>query len=288
VTSSKTYSATTNPPIGFLDSGIGGLPYLDRARELLPHERFVYLADREHFPYGTRTRDEIRSIVIGAVTTLVNAAHPKLFVVACNTASVVSLAELRATFSLPFVGVVPAIKPAGEAVHGGKIGVLATERTVEDPYLTNLQREFAPDSRLVQVPAGELVQIIESRLAVASKEEILSVLQPAADLLLAESVDTVVLGCTHFVHIGNELRELLARAVPVLDSVDGVARQVARVCGQDGETPVDPPLITPSGRTDLAQDILLVTGGEPGENYRQLAARYNLRLVVNGFGEQVE
>jgi glutamate racemase len=283
VTSSKTYSATAEPPIGFIDSGIGGFPYLERVRELLPREKFVYLADREHFPYGVRPHDEIRTIVIAAVTKLVNAVRPKLVVVACNTASVVSLAELRATFSIPFVGVVPAIKPAGSAAPGGKIGVLATERTVEDPYLSNLLQDYAPGSRLVQIPASDLVQIIETRLATAPKIEIMTALCSAVDRLRAESVDSVVLGCTHFIHVRKELCELLGPDVPVFDSVEGVARQVARVSGNGGNGAIRTRRSMLDGAQDPEPTILLVTGGDPGDNYRNLAAQYKMKLVPHGF-----
>ena len=280
--------ATADQPIGFVDSGIGGLPYLRRARELLPEERFVYLADRRHFPYGVQSRDAIREIVMNAVAELVSVARPKMVVVACNTASVVSLSELRRTFSIPFVGVVPAIKPAGAAAPDGRIGVLATERTVEDPYVSDLIREFAPNSGLVLVPAGELVEIIESRLTLASPKEILDILRQSAAKLIAESVNVVVLGCTHFTHIRDELSELLRHEVPVLDSVEGVARQIVRVCGHAGRAG-DAAHAAAGPKTE---DLLLVTGREarrePGgaaardavENYRRLAVRFNLKLLA--------
>jgi glutamate racemase len=294
VTVSTASSATADQPIGFIDSGIGGLPYLRRARELLPNERFVYLADRENFPYGVRSREEIREIVIGAVTTLVDAVQPKMVVLACNTASVVSLSELRERFSIPFVGVVPAIKPAGTAVPNGCIGVLATDRTVEDPYVSNLIQEFAPNSGLVLVPAGELVETIEARVALASRDEILGVLRASAEELTGKGVDIVVLGCTHFIHIRDELSALLGHKIPVLDSVEGVTRQIVRVCEQTGRADRGPEAV--KGRR--GPDLLLVTcrrsgrkiGRGPhrgsaaedgGENYRRLAERYNLELLVH-------
>ena len=285
MTCSTASLATTDQPIGFVDSGIGGLPYLQRARELLPEERFVYLADRQHFPYGVQSPSAIRDIVMNAVAQLVNVARPKMVVVACNTASVVSLSELRATFSIPFVGVVPAIKPAAAAAPNGRIGVLATERTVEDPYVSNLIREFAPNSGLVLVPAGELVEIIESRLTVAARKEILGILRKSAQQLIAESVDVVVLGCTHFIHVRDELSELLGHKVPVLDSVEGVARQIVWVCGHAGRAGEAPDAAAGPGR----EDLLLVSGGdarrEPGgaagENYRRLAVKFDLKLLAH-------
>jgi len=289
VTSSKASLATADQPIGFVDSGIGGLPYLERARELLPGERFVYLADRQNFPYGVRSPGAIRDIVMNAVSELVDTVRPKMVVVACNTASVVSLAELRQRFSIPFVVVVPAIKPAGAAAPGGRIGVLATERTVEDPYVTELVREFAPNSGLVLVPAGGLVEIIESRLTVVARDEITDALRRSVEELMAKWVDVVVLGCTHFLHVRSELCELLGEKIPVLDSVEGVARQVVRVCESGGRRNRPPD----ASAAPREENLLLVTGTGPGkpaigrggadasENYRRLAVKFGLRLLAH-------
>ncbi len=147
--------------IAFLDSGIGGIPYFVRARELLPDFRYVYLADTAHFPYGKQEVNEVRKIVHGAVGALIERFEPEVIVVACNTASVVALDSLRERFDVAFVGVVPAIRPAAKLVGDGTIGVLATERTVNDPYVSRLIKEYAPSANVVLVPAGGLVELVE-------------------------------------------------------------------------------------------------------------------------------
>lgn len=263
---SSSSSETTERPVGFLDSGIGGLPYLARTRELLPEERFVYYADRGNFPYGERTVGEVKRIVRAAANELVAREQPKLVCVACNTASVVSLDVLRSAFRIPFVGVVPAIKPAGAISGGGRIGVLATARTVDDPYVSNLISEFAAGSRVELVAAGELVAAIENDLAGLGRERIRALLaRPVQELVRAE-VDVVVLGCTHFVHIRDELSELLGGTIHVVDSVEGVARQVVRVCERAGRS-----------SAKSGTDVMIVSDGVDA-NYRAMAQKYGLTL----------
>jgi glutamate racemase len=126
-------------PVLFLDSGIGGIPYCRRFQENNPQEALCYLADRLHFPYGTRNQKDLVLILTTLVEKLVKTVDPKIIVLACNTATVSALAELRQCFpGLPFVGTVPAVKPAMLASKTGTIGVLGTERTIEDPYIRRL------------------------------------------------------------------------------------------------------------------------------------------------------
>ena len=128
----------TPEPVAFLDSGVGGLPYLAHARKHLHSERFVYVADRENFPYGEKSRTAIIAAALSVAGRLLEREHPRLVVVACNTMSVVALADLRARFPVPFVGVVPAVKPAASLSRRKRVGVLATRQTVEGDYLRNL------------------------------------------------------------------------------------------------------------------------------------------------------
>jgi glutamate racemase len=123
-------SEMTPDPIAFLDSGVGGLPYLAHTRRLLPGERYVYVADRENFPYGEKESARIVDAALSLTERLVAREHPRLVVVACNTMSVIALPMLRARFSLPFVGVVPAVKPAASLSRRRRVGVLATRQTV--------------------------------------------------------------------------------------------------------------------------------------------------------------
>ncbi|MDR2607588.1 MAG: aspartate/glutamate racemase family protein, partial [Treponema sp.] len=130
-------------PILFIDSGIGGIPYCRNFRERNPAETVVYLADHFHFPYGKRSKEELATILGALLESLIGEYDPKISVMVCNTASVSALAELRERFpSLPFVGTVPAIKPAVEGSAGRVVGVLGTERTIDDPYIASLAGRY--------------------------------------------------------------------------------------------------------------------------------------------------
>jgi glutamate racemase len=153
-------SAMNEGPIAFVDSGVGGLTYVEHARRRLPLERFIFAADRRNFPYGPKTDVEVTRAVVALMEAIVPRERPKLVVVACNTASVVSLAELRARFSVPFVGVVPAVKPAAEISRKKRIGVLATQRTVKTGYLRELIRRFAGGCVVTCLPSGDLVEFV--------------------------------------------------------------------------------------------------------------------------------
>ncbi len=151
----------TPETIGFLDSGIGGLPYLAHLRRRRGGGRFVYVADRENFPYGEKGREEIIAATLSLAGRLIARENPRLVVVACNTMSVVALDALRARFSLPFVGVVPAVKPAAELSRRRRVGVLATRQTVEGEYLRKLIERHANGCSVVSLSSGGLVEFVE-------------------------------------------------------------------------------------------------------------------------------
>ena len=243
----------TAGPVAFIDSGIGGLPYLAAVRRLVPGARLVYAADRERFPYGDKRSAEITDAVLSIVGRLIEREHPRLIVVACNTASVVALDELRRHFPLPFVGTVPAVKPAAAWSRSRRIGVLATQRTVEGEYLRDLVERFAGDCEVVGLPANDLVAFVENDLHRASAAERAARAESEAARVRNAGVDTVVLGCTHFLHLEVELRNAFGPDVTLVDSRDGVARQVARLAG--GSAPQGGPRPRP--------DAFYLTGPEP-------------------------
>lgn len=266
-------------PIAFLDSGIGGVPYLLACRRELPAERYVYYADNAHFPYGERSTDELRSIVVETAGRLIEREHPRLIVVACNTASVVALEHLRESFAVPFVGVVPAIKPAAEEVGDGSIGVLATSRTVEDAYVSMLIRRFARDNDVRLVAAGGLVQLVEERLGSIEPSELSLVLREPVRELRDSGVRAVVLGCTHFIHVRDRIEELLGPEIRIVDSVEGVTRQTMRIAGQiTGETaeagPQEASAGTPPGHTEFLVSSL----ERASSSYRHLAKTHGFAL----------
>jgi glutamate racemase len=215
--------------VGFFDSGVGGLPYLALAESRLPHEWFVYIADTENYPYGDKSPGEIRSIVMRLMDRVCQKVTLKCMVIACNTASVVALDDLRKQYPIPFVGVVPAVKPAAAFSEKKKIGVLATLRTVKDEYLKHLISDFADGCEVIVVPVGEIRDIVEKRFFTATPDEKKALLKNAVQELKAREVDAVVLGCTQLLFLEKEFTEVLGNGISVIDSREGVVNQLVRV-----------------------------------------------------------
>jgi glutamate racemase len=262
----------SNATVCFLDSGIGGLPYLEAARVYLKGHRLVYLADREFYPFGTKDPHDLRNHLVERVGRLIGLFDPSCVVLACNTATVVALEELRRRFSVPFVGVVPAIKPAAEHTDGRGIVVLATSRTVRERYVADLVERFAANREVVGVERGPTVDFVEKRWGEAPDEERLEAAAEALSSVDLDRTDAVVLGCTHFVFLRPYMERLVEGRLRIVDSVEGVSRQIGRVCdkpapalghGSEGEQP----------------DLLIVTGDDAlHRGYGDLAERFSLRL----------
>ena len=233
-------SGPAGRPIVVMDSGVGGLPYLEAARRILPGERYVYLADRAGFPYGTRTREEIEAIVLDRLVRLASAFRPKAMVIACNTASQAALAASRLRLpELPIVGTVPAIKPAALRTRSGTIGVMATEHALVDPYLDDLIARHAPGARVVREPAQDLVAFVERHFVASGTEEREKAVLEHVSHLLDAGADEIVLACTHFLHVAEDIGRVASRLsggprreVEVVDSREGVARRLRDVLAE--------------------------------------------------------
>jgi len=215
-------------PILFFDSGVGGLSVLSPTLELLPNAPIVYAADSAGFPYGKRTEAEIASRVPALLGRLVERYHPRLAVIACNTASTIALEHVRSALDLPVVGTVPAIKPAAEMSKSRIIGVLGTEATVRQPYVDDLAAKFASDCTIIRHGSPELVELAEAKLAGqnVSVEAVKSAAQHMFDAANGDRLDTVVLACTHFPLLLDELREAFPH-VSYVDGGPGIARRIA-------------------------------------------------------------
>lgn len=227
-------------PVLFFDSGVGGLSVLAAAQRLLPRMPVVYAADSAGYPYGVKSEAEIAARVPALLGRLVERYHPRLAVIACNTASTIALAHVRSALDLPVVGTVPAIKPAAAGSASRVIGVLGTEATVRQPYVDRLAAEFAADCTVLRHGSAELVDLAEAKLRGAPTDpaafaRILAGLteQPGGDRM-----DVVVLACTHFRLVEDELRA--AAPLAYVDGADGIARRIAFLTeGQDW--PATPP-----------------------------------------------
>lgn len=213
-------------PIGVFDSGAGGLTVLSSLRQELPGETYMYFGDTAHCPYGMRSDAEITELSVRAIRFLVSHGA-KLIVVACNTASQVALNTLRATFPIPFVGVVPAVKPAARATRKGRIGIAATNQAAKARYLRQLIDEFAEGISVHAVGCPELVTLVEQGELDGPRVE--QTVREALQPLLAEDVDVIVLGCTHFPALRPVIERITSKRVQIIDSGSAVARRTRTV-----------------------------------------------------------
>ncbi len=216
-------------PIGIFDSGVGGLSVLRAIRRQMPSLPVIYLADQGHVPYGPRPLEEVRSFS-EAVTRFLLTQGARLIVVACNTASAAALHYLRQTFpETPFVGMEPAVKPAAETTQTGVVGVLATPATFQGALYASVVERFANGVTLLQHTCPGLVQQIEAGELDTPKTR--AILEDALNLMLAQGIDTVVLGCTHYPFVIPLIQEIVGEKVRVIDPAPAVARQVGRLVG---------------------------------------------------------
>jgi len=217
-----------NAPLLFFDSGVGGLSVLGPTRTLLPNAPIVYLADSAGFPYGKRSEIEIASRVPALLGRAVERFHPRLVVIACNTASTIALEHVRSALDVPVVGTVPAIKPAAETSKTRVIGVLGTEATVRQPYVDDLAEAFASDCVLVRHGSPKLVELAEAKLAgePVSVDDVRAAATPLFAAPAGANIDVVVLACTHFPLLQNEL-EAAYPNVAFVDGGAGIARRIS-------------------------------------------------------------
>lgn len=214
-------------PIGVFDSGVGGLSVLREIRARLPGESLLYVADSGHVPYGEKSPEYIRERCRHIADFLLGQGA-KALVLACNTATVAAVAELRECHpGLPVVGMEPAVKPAAAATRTGTVGVLATTGTLKSAKFAALLDRFAGDVRVITQPCPGLVERIEAgELDGPQTRELLA---GFVEPLLLEGCDTLILGCTHYPFIKPLLRQLVPESVSLIDTGAAVARQLERL-----------------------------------------------------------
>jgi glutamate racemase len=219
-------------PIGVFDSGVGGLSVLRALRAQLPHEDFIFLADQGHIPYGPRPLAEVRRFSESIVRFLL-VEGCKMIVVACNTASAAALAHLRETFpGLPFVGMEPAVKPAAETTQTGVVGVIATRATFQGELYASVVERFAGDVRVLQSTCPGLVEEIEA--GNLESPEARRILESALLPMVAEGIDAVVLGCTHYPFVEGLVRQIAGEGVRIVEPSEAIARRAEWLLGAHG------------------------------------------------------
>lgn len=222
-------------PIGVFDSGLGGTSVLREARLLLPNENFIYYGDNKNAPYGDKTEDEIAKLSFACADFLVSKGV-KAILLACNTATGISIKDIRNRLLIPVVSVEPAIKPACETPGDGKILMLATLATTKLERYAKLQSRMKDPNRVINIPCSGLVERIESGVfEMGAFDDLLSqYLSPYYGI----KVDGIVLGCTHYIFIGKAIREFALRhfegECKLYDGGAGTARQLGRILAQFG------------------------------------------------------
>jgi glutamate racemase len=221
------------PTILIFDSGLGGLTVHREVRAARPDAQFIYVADDAFFPYGSHTEDALIARVGALMGELIETYRPDLAVIACNTASTLVLPHLRARFRIPFVGTVPAIKPACAASVSKRVSVLGTEATVAREYTHALIRDFANGAEVTLVGSAHLAALAEKELQGLPAEDhaIAAEIAPCFLDSRGRRTDTVVLACTHYPLLLERLTRLAPWRVTFIDPAPAIARRVVDLVG---------------------------------------------------------
>jgi glutamate racemase len=226
--------ANSAPTILVFDSGLGGLTVYREVARARPDARFVYAADDALFPYGAVEENRLVARIVELIGDLIALHRPELVVIACNTASTVALPALRARFSVPFVGTVPAIKPACAASVTRRVSVLGTEATVRREYTHALIREFAGGCHVTLVGSPHLAALAEAKINGEAVDDaaIAAEIAPCFVELDCARTDTVALACTHYPLLLDDFRRLAPWPVTFIDPAPAVARRVVELIGK--------------------------------------------------------
>ena len=214
-----------NNPIGVFDSGVGGISVLQHIHALLPHEQLLYVADSKYAPYGSKTPEEIQSRCFEIADFLI-AKGAKALVVACNTATAAAIDAMRAKYTLPILGMEPAVKPAAEASRNGVIGVLATVGTLKSAQFAALLESYGRNVKVVTQGCMGLVECIER--GELDNENTADLLKQYCQPLLDEGADTIVLGCTHYPFVRPLIEKIVGEKVALIDTGAAVAKHLQK------------------------------------------------------------
>lgn len=215
-----------NLPIGFFDSGIGGLTVLKEAIKLMPNENYIYFGDSLNAPYGVKSIDMIKNLSFEASSFLVSKGI-KALVVACNTATSAAIDDLRSRYPhMPVIGIEPALKPALNLSRKGNILIMATPVTLKEKKFNNLLNSLNIESSVIPVPCPGLAELIEE--GNVSGSAVRTYLYEALKLFQTDPIASVVLGCTHYPFIKEELTQIIGNNIPIIDGSLGTANQLKR------------------------------------------------------------
>jgi glutamate racemase len=246
---------TNNNPIGIFDSGIGGTSIWTAIHQLLPNEKTIYLADTKNAPYGQKTKQEIVDLSKKNVDFLLDMGC-KLIVVACNTATTNAIKELREQYTVPFIGIEPAIKPAATNSKTQTIGILATQGTLNSE-LFNKATEMYQDTKIIEQVGHGLVPLIEN--GDLNSPEMAQLLESYLRPMIEANIDYLVLGCSHYPYLIPQIKKILPEHIQIIDSGEAVAKQTQNVLREKigfNNGPVDDPIFYTNGNPKVLSDIL--------------------------------
>ena len=215
-----------NQPIGLFDSGVGGTSIWKEVVKLLPHENTIYLADSKNAPYGEKTTEEIIKLSVKN-TELLLSKGCKLIIVACNTATTNAIDFLRKNYSVPFIGIEPAIKPAALYSKTGAIGILATKGTLTSKLFAKTANEYTKNITTIEQDGDGLVPLIEN--GQSNSDEMFELLNNYLKPMLNFDIDHLVLGCTHYPYLIPQIKKIIGNNIQIIDSGEAVARQTKAV-----------------------------------------------------------
>ncbi len=253
----------TSPRILLFDSGMGGLTVARAVSKQIPEAHLIYSADNAGFPYGAWKEKPLVERIRRVVGALIDRAKPDVVVVACNTASTIAIADLRAHFKEPFVGTVPAIKPAAAQSKSGIIGVLATPGTVNREYTHSLIHTYAYHCKVFLHGAPRLAEIAEQKLRghPVNMAELADEVAPVFRKRDGGRTDVVVLGCTHYPLLTEEIAEVAPWDVTYIDPAPAIARRVADVAeetvlkGPDAKVPAHGTVLLTAARSETSETL---------------------------------
>ncbi len=251
------------------DSGVGGLTVSAEIRKRLPALQQTYAADDEFRPYGEKTDAQLKDRLPGLLWTLSETAQVDFAVIACNTASTAALKEIRNALDIPVIGVVPAVKPAAGVTKTGRFAVLGTPGTVRREYVNNLIQDFATDKEVVLLGSTQLVALAEDKLA-GRRVDLTALTREISPLFDKADVDTVVLACTHFPLLKDELAAASPPDIQWIDSGEAIARRVETVVSEIKARPARP-----------GADLALLLGSDLDPERRKAFQGYGFERVVS-------
>ena len=222
----KLMNSIEDKPIGFFDSGVGGTSVWKEVHQLLPNESTIYLADSKNGPYGQKSKEKIIEFSIKNTEFLLN-KNAKIIIVACNTATTNAISILRKKYDIPFIGIEPAIKPAGLITKTKKIGVLATQGTIQSDLFEKTSLSLDTTIKIIEQVGEGLVDLIEK--GEIESKQMQKLLYKYLNPLIEKNIDALVLGCSHFPYLIPHIKDIIGNKIKIIDSGSAVARQTKKI-----------------------------------------------------------